>query len=261
MRPLLMVAVATLVLTARRPLRAADGGAVPIGPRSPFAGPGVSASPPQGPPGAALGPLPLTPPPGPASAPDSEVRYVLKPRADGGFLYEAPQFSAVVAPDGTVAFHDGRLGYSARQTTFSFDLSDEFTRGFARGTLYRNDKAKFLASTSDRRTAMAAKWYADQKRAALAELPRQLDAIWADNRYRRRERRRVIFLLWAEMDPSRSDAHPASTTIEAWIRKHLPQGSPDAYTDAELQAFSRERLGERPFRPYVSPLEMRFPPP
>jgi hypothetical protein len=71
----------------------------------------------------------------------------------------------------------------------------------------------------------------------------------------------VIFLLWAEMDPSSSDAHPASATIEAWIRKHLPQGSPDAYTDAELQTFSRERLGERPFRPYVSPLEMRFPPP
>jgi hypothetical protein len=263
MRPLLTVVAATgLAVASQRSLLAADAGIAAgvgaVGPRSPFAGPGISSPPPQGPPGAALGPLPPPPPPGQAGAPDSEVRYPLKPRTDGGFNYEAPQFSAVVAADGTVAFHDRRLAYSARQATFTFDLSDEFAREFAHGTLYPNEKANFLAATFNRRTTMAAKWYADQKRAARDDLPRRLDAIWADTRYRRRERRRVIFLLWAEMNPSAPGARAESAVIETWIRKHLPQGSPDAYSGEELQALSRERVGERPFRPYLSPLEMRF---
>jgi len=266
MRPLFTVlAAAALAVAAQQPLRAADGGMGPganaVGPRSPFAGPGISAPPPQGPPGAALGPLPSPAPPERAGAPDSEVRYPLKPRTDGGFNYEAPQFAAVVSPDGTVAFHDRRLAYSAPSATFAFDLSDEFAREFAHGTLYPNEKANFLAATFNRRTAMAAKWYADQKRAARDDLPRRLDAIWADNRYRRRERRRVIFLLWAEMNPSAADGRTGSAVIETWVRKQLPQGSPDAYSADELQAFSRERVGERPFRPYLSPLEMRFPSP
>jgi hypothetical protein len=267
MRPLVTAAAAAaLAVAASRSLRAADGGVgagvSAVGPRSPFAGPGISSPPPQGPPGAALGPLP--PPPPPPSRPgtaDAEERYPLKLRGDGGFNYQAPQFSALVAPDGTVTFHDRRLGYSASQATFTFDLSDEFARGFAHGTLYPNEKANFLAATFNRRTGMAARWYADQKRAARDDLPRRLDAIWADGRYRRRERRRVIFLLWAEMNPSGPAQPPESAIVETWVRKHLPQGSPDAYSPDELQAFASERPGQRPFRPYLSPLEMRFPSP
>jgi hypothetical protein len=267
MRPLLtVVAAASLAAAVPRSLWAADtgggSGVSAVGPRSPFAGPGISSPPPQGPPGAALGPLPPPPPPPTrAGTVDTEERYPLKPRGDGGFNYEAPQFSAVVAPDGTVAFHDRRLTYSASQATFTFDLSDEFARGFAHGTLHPNEKANFLAATFNRRTSMAARWYADQKRAARDDLPRRLDAIWADSRYRRRERRRVIFLLWAETSPSGTASHPETAIIETWVRKHLPQGSPDAYSQDELQAFARERPGERPFRPYLSPLEMRFPAP
>ena len=198
---------------------------------------------------------------------DAEARYPLKARADGGFLYEAPLYSAAVAPDGTVTFHDRRLEYSAPESTFSFDLSDEFARELGHGTLYAHDKANFLAATFKRRTEMAAKVYAVQMRAAKDDLPRRLDALWADDRYRRRERRRVIFLLWSEVNTSAADARPAAGIIEAWIRKQLPRGSADAYSDDELEALSRERGLEqgqgdkRAFRPYGSPLQMRWPSP
>ena len=217
----------------------------------------------DGPAGAFLGPLKK---PGES---DPERRYPLKPGANGSLLYEAPQFSAVVAPDGTVTFHDRRLAYSARKATFSFDLSDEFVRELAHGTAYPYPKANFLAATFKRRTAMAAEVNARQMRAAWAELPRQLDALWDDTRYRRRERRRIVFLLWQELDRSTTDGRSTATTIEAWIRKRLPRGSPDAYNDQELDAYSHERRGAPAFNPYGlpsglpygSPLEMRSPSP
>ena len=213
----------------------------------------------DGPAGAFLGPLKK---PGES---DPERRYPLKPGANGSLLYEAPQFSAEVAPDGTVAFRDRRIAYSARKSTFSFDLSDEFVREFAHGTSYPYLKANFLAATFKRRTAMAAEVNSRQMRAARAELPRQLDALWDDTRYRRRERRRIVFLLWQELDSSTADGRTAATTIEAWIRKRLPRGSADAYNDQELDAYSHERRGGPPFNPYGlpygSPLEMRSPSP
>ena len=251
---------AATIAVVRSPLtQAADGGADALDHRLPDAGAQKSPFRPIGPAGAFLGPLPSAPGRESPGGSDPERRYPLKRRANGVLLYEAPQFSAVVAPDGTVTFHDRRLAYSAPKSTFSFDLSDEFVHEFTRGTLYPYEKANFLASTFKRRTGMAAKWYAAQMRTARDDLPTRLDALWADTRYRRRERRRIIFLLWKDVDISEADARPAATIIEAWIRKRLPRGSPDAYTDDELEALSRERMGEPAFRPYRSLLEMRAP--
>jgi hypothetical protein len=253
-RALWPVATLTLVFVASPAARGADGGGGAPEHRPHDAG--------GGPPGAKLGPLPsagaATERPGSGEA---EARYALEPRADGGFFYEAPQFTAVVAPDGTVAFQDRRLVYSAPKSTFTFDLSDEFVRELAHGTLYPHEKANFLAATFLQRTAMAGRWYADQKRAAQADLPHRLDALWADTRYRRRERRRVIFLLWAETNGSTADGRSAAAIIETWIRQRLPRGSADAYSDVELKALSGDPSTQRPFRPYGSPLEMRFPSP
>jgi hypothetical protein len=239
---------AAIVLITCRAAQAADGR------------PGGSHrdSPDAGAPGAFLGPLP---PVGNRGDSEAERKYPLVPRPDGALLYDSPQFSAAVAPDGTVAFHDHRIRYSPRDAMLSFDLSDEFARELAHGTLYPYEKANFLAATFGRRTTMAAKVYSAQIRTALADIPRQLDALWADTRYRRRERRRVVFLLWEEADASTAAGRSADTTIEAWIREHLPLGSSDAYSKAELDAISRERAGHLPFRPYPSPLEMRSPAP
>ncbi len=205
-------------------------------------------------PGAFLGPLPAS---GHAQTAEADGRYPLTSRPDGGASYDSPEFSATVAPDGSVTFHDHRLRYARRDAAFRFDLSDEFSRELGHGTLYRHEKANFLAATFRQRTDMAARAYASRMRLALDDLPSRLDALWADTRYRRRERRRITFLLWADADPSSPGAHPAQTIIESWIRRRLPPGSPDAYGKSELEALSRERPELRPFTPYGPPRELR----
>jgi hypothetical protein len=255
----IMVAAALAPGLDRR-AHGADAGAAPFRREAPDGG--VRAAPrADGPPGAFLGPLPFAVGMKKAGEPEAERRYPLTTGANGSLLYEAPQFSAVVASDGTVTFHDRRIDYSARRSTFSFDITDEFVREFAHGTSSPYAKANFLAATFKRRTAMAAEVNSQQMRAARGELPRQLDALWEDTRYRRRERRRIVFLMWKELDRSDADGRSAATTIEAWIRKRLPRGSSDAYSDQELEAYSRERQGAPAFSPYGSPLEMRWPPP
>jgi hypothetical protein len=248
MRRIVATGTAAVALAMAQPARASVGDAAL---EHPEADGGAQKSVPQhtGPAGTFLGPLPL------AVDSDPERRYPLKPHAGGGLFYEAPQFSAEVAPDGTVTFHDKRLRYEAPKLAFTFDLTDEFVHDLRHGTLYPYEKANFLAATFKQRTGMAAAWYAGQMRAARKELPRRLDALWGDTRYRRRERR----LLWEDIDRGRADARPAATTIEAWIRKRLPRGAPDGYTDNELDACARESVAARQFRPYGSPLEMRWP--
>jgi hypothetical protein len=245
-RLIVVTVAAGLILAPGRRGSAADAPDGGVRPAAPYA---------DGPAGAFLGPLKK---PGES---DSERRYPLKPGANGSLVYEAPQFSAVVAPDGTVTFQDRRLAYSARKSTFTFDLSDEFARELAHGTAYPYPKANFLAATFTRRTAMAAEVNSRQMRAARAELSRQLDGLWDDTRYRRRERRRIVFLLWQELDRSTADGRSTAAAIEAWIRKRLPRGSADAYNDQELDAYSQERRGAPAFNPYGSPLEMRSPSP
>lgn len=253
---LFVVTVAvTLGLAPGRRGLAADAAAYPSRGEAPDGGVQRAALREDGPAGAFLGPLKK---PGES---DPERRYPLKPGANGSLLYEAPQFSAEVAPDGTVTFHDRRISYSARRSTFNFDLSDEFARELGHGTIYPYLKANFLAATFKRRTEMAAEVNSRQMAEAGAGLPRQLDALWDDTRYRRRERRRIVFLLWQEIDKSSAGGRSTATTIEGWIRQRLPRGSPDAYNDQELDAYSHERRGASTFNPYGSPLGMRLPAP
>ena len=180
--------------------------------------------------------------------------YPLKPGANGDLVYEAPRFVAVVAPDGTVTFQDRGSVYPPRRATFGF------ARELTHWTSSPYAEADFLAATFKRRTAMAANVSSQQMRAAQLELPTQLDALWADTRYQRRERRRIIFLLWRELETVEANGRSAATTIEAWVRKRLPRGSPDGYGDQELAAYFRENQNEPAFSPYGFPLEMRWPP-
>ena len=114
----------------------------------------------------------------------------------------------------------------------------------------------WFCSHAQQRAEMAKRVYSAQMETALDAIPARLDALWNSRRYRRRERRRIIFLLWDEADSSAA-GKSAAKIIEKWIRRRLPPGSVRAYTDAALEAFARERVGRPPFRPYGSLLEMR----
>jgi hypothetical protein len=75
-------------------------------------------------------------------------------------------------------------------------------------------------------------------KSALEHLPERLDELWGDQRYTARERRRVLYELWYETDRT-PEGERAARTIDAFIRRRLPCGSPDGYTGGELELFDQ----------------------
>lgn len=128
----------------------------------------------------------------------------------------------------------------------SFDLTDEIMRMLGQDP-YRLEKARFLSATFEFRIKMAIVARLEDMKRALGELPSRLDELWGDGRYSPRERRRILYELWYEMDRS-SDGERAARIIEDFIRRRLPCGAPDAYGKDELESFAKTRP-ERRFAP------------
>lgn len=129
----------------------------------------------------------------------------------------------------------------------TMDLTDEIMRALGQDP-YRVEKARFLAATFEVRIKLAVAAHREDMRKSLDRLPDVLADLWGDSRYSARERRRVLFELWRETD-STPEGVRAANTIERFIQRQLPRGSPDAYTPAELQAYPRSEPG-RVFSPY-----------
>lgn len=127
-----------------------------------------------------------------------------------------------------------------------FDLTDEIVRGFGKDPNAR-EKARFLSATFEFRMRLAIEERKQQMREALDSFPRRLEELWADTRYTPRERRRILYELWVEMDNT-PDGARAGKMIEVFIQRRLPCGAADSYTQGELDAF-RSRQPERPFSP------------
>jgi hypothetical protein len=90
--------------------------------------------------------------------------------------------------------------------------------------------------------------------ASIRELEPRLWQIW-DGPEPAAERRALLFAMWDDAaepdDVERGWAgERARLVIEAWVRKNLPEGSPDAFTAAEIEDFNHERHG-RQFTPYL----------
>ena len=129
----------------------------------------------------------------------------------------------------------------------SFALKDELMFLTGQGW-YRYEKAKFLSATFDFRVRLAAKRHARLQREAIADLPDRLDGLWRDTGFTPREKRRIVCLLWAEVNVDQPDTRKAADVITSWIRRRLAAGSTDAYTAPELAACGES--GRRPFAPY-----------
>ena len=134
----------------------------------------------------------------------------------------------------------------AVEVSGSFDLTDELM-----GSLGKDpsalDKARFLSATFEFRMKLAIAQRKQQMRTALNDLPKSLDVLWADARYSPRERRRILYELWYEMDRT-PEGDRAALMIEAFIRRQLPCDVADGYTPGELNAF-RKSHPDRPFSP------------
>jgi hypothetical protein len=124
-----------------------------------------------------------------------------------------------------------------------FDLTDELMRALGKDP-NALDKAHFLSATFEFRMKLAIEQRKRQMKKALDDLPRYLDDLWADLRYSPRERRRILYELWYEMDRT-PEGDRAAKMIDAFIRRRLPCAGADGYTPGELDAFRRSHPDRR----------------
>ncbi len=116
------------------------------------------------------------------------------------------------------------------------------------GDPYASRKKKLLADTFDERVEMGAAHRAQQQLRSGEIMQKNLERLWA------REpnpvgRKAALFELWDECDEDEAGIRARSIVI-GWIRKHLPAGSPDAYTDAEITALQEHCTSRTKFAPY-----------
>jgi len=129
------------------------------------------------------------------------------------------------------------------ETSGSFDLADEFL-GAVGGRPHALDKARFLSATFEYRIKLATQARKDDLVRALDQLPQRLEELWGDSRYSARERRRILYELWAELDTS-TDGERAAAVIAEFIQRRLPCGTADSYGKDELESFAKRRPGQR----------------
>src|SRR5262249_24544455 len=105
-----------------------------------------------------------------------------------------------------------------------------------------------LEESFERRAILAASSHRDAVDAELAELPARLEALWNDTRRSARERRQLLFELWDEIDEHDPACNAARVRIVEFIRRRLPEGSPEGYSPSELAVLNRGRTLR--FEPY-----------
>ena len=134
-------------------------------------------------------------------------------------------------------------------------------------------KTKFLNQTRDLRIQLAVAFTLRLLQTRLDELNHELLGLWSDASRPIAERRALVFQRWDECDERLSSGLPtagelpaeaASTidqarldaadrarrTIEGFIRRQMPRGTPRAYTASELAELNRRRVSVETFAPY-----------
>ncbi|MBK9031482.1 MAG: hypothetical protein IPL61_09130 [Myxococcales bacterium] len=120
---------------------------------------------------------------------------------------------------------------------------------------YASAKRDFLERTRAERLELRAADEARQLKGALATARAHAARAWARADLDAAARRIALFELW---DDAAEDGPPALVAagdaarlgVLGFIRSHLPAGSPDAFTAAELATLNARRLSKQPFAPY-----------
>ncbi len=183
-------------------------------------------------------------------ADQEEERFPLKPVGGGEYEYKGTAFSARIGRDGRVSFDDKSIR-DFKGLSGGFDITDLIMRGKGDDP-YRAEKAAFMKETEGMRKKMAQAALKERIEASLQRLPSHLDEIWRDARRSPTERRRLIFETWKDAATSESEsaeaAREACAIVETYVRRYLPAGSEDAFTDDELERYNRGQ-GKK-FYPY-----------
>jgi len=134
-----------------------------------------------------------------------------------------------------------------------FDVNDWLTRRHGEDP-YASRKLAMLDATRDERVQIGNQHRAAQLRRAPEIMQRNLAALWAATRDPA-ARKEALFELWDECledgDPGAAAAGAAARRLViGFIRGHLPAGSPDAFTPAELARLARRKQSKAAFDPY-----------
>jgi hypothetical protein len=182
---------------------------------------------------------------------EKEERFPLKSLGADGYAYDGPSFSAHIALDGSVDFDDKFLR-DFKGLSGGFDVTDMIMKSKKQDP-YRYEKEKFMEETASLRNKLRASMRRAQLERSLASLPIRLQATWDDTTRTARERRNAIYTTWREAAGSDEELGPAGAQaraiIERFVREHLPDGSPDAFTPDELKRYAN-RPGALKFDPY-----------
>lgn len=175
--------------------------------------------------------------------------FRLTRRPDGTQAWTGPRLTGVIHPDGTVSFEDRpnvqTNGFSASGT---FDLTEAVMGASGQDPL-RAERDYFMRHTEELRHRLEDEHARQEMAAGLRRLPVRLDRIWGTESRTPEARRRRIFDTWDEIATD-ADGQRARSIVIDWIRRVLPEGSPDAFTAEEIRRFNATRESEEPFAPY-----------
>lgn len=165
---------------------------------------------------------------------------------------------------------DGRLKFRITVTPSSMPGMSEVIRAAQGQELFQQQKKRLLDATFDLRLAMAIDFARDKIDRRLKSLYRDLLDRWSDGSTSEAERRAALFQRWDECEEGlpvtlkgfegvdsseldqvrRAAGTEARETIERFIRRHLPAGSSQAFTEDELRRFNAGRRSRARFDPY-----------
>jgi hypothetical protein len=187
-------------------------------------------------------------------------------------------FSLHTAPDGSAHLEDTRnLRFAIEPTPYrdsdrpiehpigaigatvmKFDVTDWMMRSHGDDP-YASAKLAQLDATRDERAQIGARHRHVELDHAGELMQRNLEQLWATVADPA-ERKRELFALWDECsetgstDVVEASAH-ARTRVVKFVRTHLPAGTPEAFTAAELAALDRDKQSHASFRPYAGGIE------
>jgi hypothetical protein len=143
-------------------------------------------------------------------------------------------------------------------TIMKFDVTDWAMRRHGDDP-YASAKLAQLDATRPGRAQRGAMYRHAELSRASDLMERNLEQLWATVPDAA-ERKRELFALWDECDETGSSdvveaTDHARKRVLKFVREHLPPGSHEAFTDAELAALNRDKQSHASFAPYADGIE------
>ena len=213
---------------------------------------------------------PASVPPDPVIDPSVKPSGLLEPVGGGRYRSEDLVTKTKIAKDGTVEITDKaniqhqftslanvkrvlRAAGPMGLLKLDFDVTDAFMRRNKMDP-YASRKLKFLDATRDERVQIGARYKQEQLARTPELVRRNLERLWASVTDLR-ARKQGLFELWDDAAESGSErmiaaGDAARLAVIGFIRGHLPAGSADAFTVAELAACNARKQSRATFAPY-----------